>query len=131
MLARIREEFGPDAARIVDANSDTDVEPKPPWLERKQAYIAAIAHKQPDELRVSLADKLHNARAILLDFRTHGDSLWDRFKAGEGESVRWYYRALFQAFAARRDALGDRATPALDEFGRTVAEIDRLAAEAT
>jgi GTP pyrophosphokinase len=130
MLARIREEFGPDAARIVDANSDTDVEPKPPWLERKQAYIAAIAHKQPDELRVSLADKLHNARAILLDFRTHGDSLWDRFKAGEGESVRWYYRALFQAFTARRDALGDRATPALDEFGRTVAEIDRLAAEA-
>ncbi len=103
MLARIREEFGADAARIVDANSDTDVEPKPPWLERKQDYIAAIAHKQPDELRVSLADKLHNARAILLDFRTHGDELWNRFRAGEGESVRWYYRSLYEAFAARRD----------------------------
>ena len=87
----------------------------------------AIAHKQPDELRVSLADKLHNARAILLDFRTHGDMLWDRFKAGEGESVRWYYRSLYQAFAARHDALGDRAIPVLDELGRTVAEIDRLA----
>jgi (p)ppGpp synthase/HD superfamily hydrolase len=121
MLARIRAGFGDDVARIVEANSDTDVEPKPPWRERKEAYIAAIAHKAPDELRVSLADKLHNARAILLDFRTHGDALWGRFKAGEGASVRW------EAFAARADDLGPRARPALDELGRTVAEIDRLA----
>jgi GTP pyrophosphokinase len=128
MLARIREEFGPDAARIVAANSDTDAVPKPPWRERKEAYIAAIAHKQPDELRVSLADKLHNSRTILLDFRTHGDALWGRFKAGEGDSIRWYYRSLYDAFDARRDALGERAAPALDELGRTVAELDRLAA---
>ena len=44
--------------------------------------------------------------------------------------MRWYYRSLYEAFAARRDALGDRATPALEELGRTVAEIDRLAAQA-
>jgi (p)ppGpp synthase/HD superfamily hydrolase len=127
MLARIRADFGDDVARIVEANSDSDTEPKPPWQERKETYVAAIAHKQPDELRVSLADKLHNARAILLDYRTHGDALWGRFKTGEGESVRWYYRALYTAFDARRDALGDRAVPVLEELGRTVAEIDRLA----
>ena len=73
MLERIRVEFGDDAARIVEANSDSEIEPKPPWYQRKRAYIDAIAHKQPDELRVSLADKLHNARAILLDYRTLGD----------------------------------------------------------
>jgi GTP pyrophosphokinase len=83
-LATIRERFGEDVARIVLANSDTDEEPKPPWEERKRAYIESIAHKAPDELRVSLADKLHNARSILLDFRSHGDELWTRFKAGEG-----------------------------------------------
>ena len=127
MLERIRAEFGPDAARIVLANSDSDSEPKPPWYQRKRAYLDAIAHKQPDELRVSLADKLHNARAILLDYRTHGDGLWDRFKTGEGDSIRWYYRSLYEAFDARRDALGERAGPALEELGRTVAEIDRLA----
>jgi GTP pyrophosphokinase len=126
-LADIRARFGDDVARIVDANSDTDVEPKPPWRERKEAYIAAIAHKQPDELRVSLADKLHNARAILLDYRVHGEDLWARFKAGEGASVRWYYRALREAFAARRDDLGAGAVAYLDELGRVVAEIDRLA----
>lgn len=130
MLARIREQFGEDAARIVFANSDSDGEPKPPWLERKRAYIAAIAHKQPDELRVSLADKLHNARAILLDFRTHGDALWTRFNFREGHAVRWYYRSLYEAFAARRDALGERAVPMLEELGRTIDEIDRLAGPA-
>jgi len=109
------------------ANSDSDGEPRPPWYARKRAYLDAIAHKQPDELRVSLADKLHNARAILLDYRTHGDALWVRFKRGEGDSIRWYYRSQYEAFDARRDALGPRAVPALEELGRTVAEIDRLA----
>ena len=130
MLERIRVEFGDDAARIVAANSDSDAEPKPPWYQRKRDYIAAIAHKRPDELRVSLADKLHNARAILLDYRTYGDDLWLRFKAGEGASIRWYYRSLAEAFGARRDELGPRAVPVLEELTRTVAEIDRLAGDA-
>ena len=130
MFERIRAEFGDDAARIVLANSDSETEPKPPWHERKRTYLDAIPHKQPDELRVSLADKLHNSRSILLDYRTHGDELWVRFKSGEGESIRWYYRSLYEAFAARRDALGERAVPALEELGRTVAEIDRLAGRA-
>ena len=126
-LERIRRAFGDDVARIVLANTDTDVEPKPPWRARKEAYVASIAAKRPDELRVSLADKLHNARAILLDYRTHGDALWARFKAGEGESVRWYYEALRAAFAERRDALGPGAAPALEELGRVVETLRGLA----
>ena len=51
----------------MQANSDTDEDPRPPWQARKESYVAAIAHKQPDELRVALADKLHTARAIFLD----------------------------------------------------------------
>ena len=77
----IMRRFGVDVMRIVLANSDTTVEPKPPWRERKAAYIAAMAHKAPDELRVSLADKLHNARAILLDYRELYDDVWSRFNA--------------------------------------------------
>jgi GTP pyrophosphokinase len=129
-LEEIRTRFGEDVARIVEANSDTDVEPKPPWRTRKEAYIAAIADKRPDELRVSLADKLHNSRAILLDYRSHGEELWSRFKAGEGDSVQWYYRALHDAFARRRDAIGEHAGPALDELERVIDELDRLAAPA-
>jgi (p)ppGpp synthase/HD superfamily hydrolase len=126
-LEDIRSAFGDRVARIVEANTDAWEEPKPPWPERKRAYIEAIGHKQPDELRVSLADKLHNARSILLDYRTHGEDLWSRFRASEGPAVRGYYRALFEAFSARRDALGPLAEPALDELGRTVGAIDALA----
>jgi GTP pyrophosphokinase len=126
MLERIRADFGHDVARIVEANSDSDSEPKPPWLQRKQDYIAAVAHKAPDELRVSLADKLHNARSILLDYRTHGEGVWSRFRMGAGRAILWYYRELYQAFDARRGALGPSAVPALDELGRTIDELDRL-----
>jgi (p)ppGpp synthase/HD superfamily hydrolase len=129
-LAHIRAEWGDDVARIVAANSDTDVEPKPPWLKRKQAYINGIPRKQPDELRVSLADKLHNARAILRDYRSEGEALWGRFKAGEGASVVWYYRSLADAFGAQRVRLGPNVAWALDELSETVAAVERLTAGA-
>lgn len=35
-LGRIRQLFGDRAARIVEACSDTDVVPKPPWRGRKE-----------------------------------------------------------------------------------------------
>lgn len=127
ILEQIRQEFGDDVARIVQANSDTDEDPKPPWPERKRAYITAMATKAPDELRVSLADKLHNARAILLDFRTVGDELWRRFDPGSGDPVRRYYRELYDAFTARADDLGPNAEPLLQELGRTLDELDHLA----
>src|SRR3954464_4354918 len=126
MLDRIRAEYGEDVARIVRANSDTIVEPKPAWLRRKQDYVASIAGKRPDELRVSLADKLHNTRTILRDFRTHGNIVWERFTTGQ-RGVRWYYRAMYEALSLRRDDLGAAALPLLDELGWTVDEIDRLA----
>ena len=127
-LEDIRERFGEDVARIVDACSDSWEEPKPEWLTRKVAYIAALAHKAPDELRVSLADKLHNARAILLDYRAHGEPLFDRFKAGEGDSVVWYYRSLAQGFRAREADLGEGATPLLDELERVLDTLEALRA---
>jgi len=126
-IAEIREQFGADVLAMVLANSDTIVEPKPPWQARKEAYIAGISTKSAGALRVSLADKLHNARAILLDYRTIGEEVWLRFKAREGGPVRWYYRSLCEAFEARADTLGKAALPVLGELRRTVDELDRLA----
>lgn len=127
MLEQIRHDFGENIARIVNANSDTDQIPKPPWLERKQAYIAAMATKKPDELRVSLADKLHNAKAILLDFRTVGDEVWTRFKPKASGPVLWYYRALYDEFSKRAEDMGRNAKPVIEELGRTLDELDHLA----
>lgn len=118
----IREQFGDDVARIVVACTDTEEKPKPPWRQRKQDYLDSIAHKQPDELRVSLADKVHNSRRVLADYRTIGDEIWPRFKEGRDGQL-WYYNALVEAFEARREDLGKQAAPRLDELARTVGEL--------
>lgn len=122
MEQAIRAQFGDDVARIVRANSDTDVKEKPPWKERKQAYLDSLPGKQRDELLVSLADKLHNARAVLLDHREIGDEIWPRFKAGREEQL-WYYGELLAAFEARADELGPAASSKLDDFRRTIEEL--------
>lgn len=122
MEQAIRAQFGDDVARIVRANSDTDVKPKPPWKERKQAYLESLPGKQRDELLVSLADKLHNARAVLLDHWQIGEEIWPRFKAGREEQL-WYYGELLAAFDARADELGPAAAGKLEDFRRTIDEL--------
>ncbi len=100
MLDRIRDRYGSAVADIVEANSDTDVDPKPAWRERKEAYIASIVHKSSAALLVSLADKLHNASSILADHKQIGEEVWSRFRGGR-DGTLWYYRALSDAFSER------------------------------
>jgi (p)ppGpp synthase/HD superfamily hydrolase len=120
-LAEIRILFGERVADIVRGCSDSVSEEKPPWRERKEAYLAHLRQASPQVLRVSCADKLHNARAILNDYRELGERLWKRFR-GKREGTLWYYRAL-------ADAFGNGAPPRLAaELARTVDEIERLAA---
>ncbi len=92
----IRRRFGDRVVEIVDGCSDSDSIPKPPWKERKDAYIAHLATASPSVRLVSAADKLCNARAILKDYRLVGEALWERFKGGREGTLR-YYRALVTA----------------------------------
>jgi GTP pyrophosphokinase len=130
-LARIEEAFGAGVAAIVLDNSDwiDEGDVKGPWYERKQAYIDAFPSKSPAALRVSLADKLHNARSILIDYRTHGDAVWARFRQGQGIATRIYYRELAAAFERERERMGEHAAPAIDELRRVVDAITALAEE--
>jgi len=96
--AVITERFGPRVTGIVRACTDADTMPKPPWRARKEAYIAHLASATPDALLVSACDKLHNARAICTDLRTHGLAVYDRFTGGQ-DGTLWYYRALATAFS--------------------------------
>jgi (p)ppGpp synthase/HD superfamily hydrolase len=117
VLREIRRRFGDRVAEIVWACSDTDETPKPPWKERKARYIDHVRAAGPDARRVSCADKLHNARSILRDYRLVGERLWDRFSAG-GEDNLWYYRSLVEAFRQP-----DR-TPLVEELERVVGELE-------
>jgi (p)ppGpp synthase/HD superfamily hydrolase len=89
-LAAIRRRFGDAVADIVDACSDTDQHPKPPWRQRKQAYIDHLRTAPEGVLRVSAADKLHNARAILADHRQAGVAVFDRFSVPMDATLAYY-----------------------------------------
>lgn len=78
-LAEIRDKFGDGVASIVAECSDTFATPKPLWRERNEDNIRHLSDASDSALLMSLAHKLHNAHAILRDFRAHGDELWQRF----------------------------------------------------
>ncbi len=93
VLDEICRRFGENVAQIVDGCTDTYETPKPAWRERKERYLTHLRHAAADVRRVSLADKIHNARSILTDLRRDGDVVWERFNGGK-EGTIWYYRAL-------------------------------------
>jgi hypothetical protein len=64
-LEEIRRQFGDTVAEIVSDRTDAWTEPKPDWRARKEAYLAKLPGKPTQSLLVSLADKTHNAEAIL------------------------------------------------------------------
>lgn len=116
----IRRRFGEAVVQIVDGCTDTDVHPKPPWQPRKEAHLAHLRHASPSVRLVVAADKLHNARTILADYRVLGEALWSRFSGGK-EGTLWYYRALVETLRAHG------STPLLKELDRVVSELERLA----
>jgi hypothetical protein len=100
--------FGDRVLSIVEACTDAETRPKPSWRARKEQYIDSIAEKTASEVLVSVADKLHNACAILRDFHALGDALWRRFNPEAGKTgTLGYYRGLVMAFERRIDQLQD------------------------
>jgi (p)ppGpp synthase/HD superfamily hydrolase len=98
-LERIRTHFGSNVAAIVEACSDTDLLPKPPRRARKEAHLEHLLTARDSVLRVSLADKLNNLRAIVRDYGEHGEALWARFDP-DADPI-WYYGSLLHVFEAR------------------------------
>jgi (p)ppGpp synthase/HD superfamily hydrolase len=96
-LDEIRRRFGEGVAEIVAACSDSYTQPKPPWQERKEAYLQHLSGASPKVRMVSLADKLHNARSILRDINQEGELVWDKFNGGKAGTL-WYYRRLVETF---------------------------------
>jgi len=123
-LRDIRRRFGDTVAGIVADCSDTFEEIKPPWKARKLSYLEHLATASTETLLVSCADKLHNVRSIVTDYRTLGEALWGRFKGGR-EGTLWYYRALLEVFRG-----ASRPPVLLGELEIAVAELERLACAA-
>jgi hypothetical protein len=73
---------------------------------------------------VIVADKVHNARAVVSALRAGGVASLDVFNGGR-DGTRWYYRAVADVAARCRPG------PMVDELLRTVDEMERLAAAST
>jgi (p)ppGpp synthase/HD superfamily hydrolase len=119
-LRDIRLRFGCAVAEIVAGCTDTYEDPKPPWRERKERYLAHLAGASESVRLVSAADKLHNARSVLSDYRAVGEDLWDRFKGGR-EGTLWFYRAVADTLRVEQN------DPTVEVLGRVVSELERLA----
>jgi (p)ppGpp synthase/HD superfamily hydrolase len=120
-LEEIQRRFGNRVATIVEGCTDAYEIPKPAWRPRKEKYIEHLRHASKDIRRVSLADKLHNARSIRDGLLCSGEAIWDRFNGGK-EGTLWYYRTLVQVFNDRE------SSPMATELARVVEDMERIAA---
>ena len=120
VLEEVRQRFGDRVAIIVAGCTDAYTIPKPPWKQRKLDYLEVLRRADDDIRLVSAADKLHNVRTILADYRTEGDRVWERF-SGRKDGTLWYYRAVLDVLRH------GRSNRLVDELQRVVTELETLA----
>jgi (p)ppGpp synthase/HD superfamily hydrolase len=118
-LREVRKQFGTRVAKIVEGCTDSFGDPKPEWMERKKGYLREVKRADAETRLVSAADKLHNVRTILTDYRQDGESIWKRF-SGKKEGTLWYYRALSDEYQRRNPNRIAR------ELEIAVAELERV-----
>lgn len=122
-LAEIRAQFGEAVAEIVLGCSDSlveDPEDKLPWRERKENYLAHLEHASAAVCLVSAADKLHNVRALMRDYRQHGSDIWQRFQ-GRRDGTLWYYETVADVLIRRH------RTPLTRDLQEAVDDLLKLA----
>lgn len=117
-VSKIKELFGPKVAEIVDACTDADVIPKPPWEQRKKLYLEKLVNKSRDIKLVVACDKLHNAECIVRDVKIYGPKTWARFNASP-DKILWYYKGIIHA-------LNDLESPLILLLKEKVSEMEKL-----
>lgn len=105
-LNEIRERFGDRVAEIVQGCSDPLAEAgkddTKTYDQKKAAYLEHLRKCGNESVYlISVGDKLHNARAMLLDFRIQRHELWNRFNKDAGrEKILRNYDNLVAAYEA-------------------------------
>jgi (p)ppGpp synthase/HD superfamily hydrolase len=121
--ATIRARFGAGVAGAVLALSDATVTPKPPWHERKAAYVAHLRGTSPAVKLVAAADKLHNLRCTVADVREHGPVAMEKFNAPPVAIVAYYDACLGAVRADVPRALAAEIERALDDLRALLADV--------
>lgn len=120
-LTLIKERFGDRVSEIIEHCSDTLEADKPPWQPRKEAYLTSLATVNDSSiLIVSIADKLHNAKSILKDYKAVGTKLWSRFSATE-QQIIWYYQSLLSIYQSKSQLCPGQL---IEELQQTINELE-------
>ncbi len=124
--AEIEVLFGTDVLTMVEAASGPKKEDEgmSNFQTRKKVYLDQLqTEKNVGAIRVSLADKVHNARSTVNDLEVEGPSVWKRFNAGYHDQL-WWYGALADVYAEHvKNGLANRA-----RVGELVRLVQRMAA---
>jgi (p)ppGpp synthase/HD superfamily hydrolase len=114
----IRHRFGERVEQIVLGCTDSDRRLNEDSWTRKMRAVAHLSEASPEVFRVSLADKLHNARSILRDLEQTGDEVWELFNVPR-EGQLHYYGLLVDAFRKGGQSW------MVNELARTVEQMGR------
>jgi (p)ppGpp synthase/HD superfamily hydrolase len=101
--AEILQQFGATVVAIVDGCTEPEPKPEQSWREHKLQYLEQLRSAKPAVQRVALADKLHNARSLLVNFRLEGDRIWNQFRGGK-EGVLWLVEMQLDLFQQVSDS---------------------------
>ena len=110
-LKDIEQEFGPEIAEMVAGSSEPDK--SLPWKARKEHTVEFLKSASTDIRAVVCADKLHNIRSIINDYKLDGEEVWNRFKRGKVQQ-QWYYTSLVESLGM------DYTSPLLEELKKEV-----------
>ena len=119
-LDEIRLLFGDRVARIVEACTDSDETPKPPYRARKQPISTTCPANRRTYSGWPWPTNCTTPAALLRGLRAEGPAeLWTRFEAGPQDKL-WYLRAALEVFKASFDS------PMVGEFERVVGALETL-----
>lgn len=123
LRAEIEARYGARVLEIVNGCTDDDGFVKTAgaegWRQRKRKYLEHL-ETAPDAVRlVSCADKVHNARSILSDYRREGPVVWKRFRSPDPADHLWVYGELAKRFAGNPRVLAE-------ELAWTVGQLEEL-----
>jgi len=121
--SRIADKFGREVLETVLAVTNRKFDDDGIELsseERKDDYLARLAHAPVRARWVCAADKVHNAGTILADLQRtdYPETVWGRFNVGRDGTVRWYRRVYDRLHELGFDAPIMRE---LDELARALA----------
>ena len=127
---QIRDTLGQEVLDIVEACTESETFPKPPWSERKAAYLSLMDAASLQVLLVIVADKLQNSRALLRRLKLEGAEGWGH--PSREEKVE-YLDSLVKALRHRLTQLDQETnSPILvslhlliEEYAEVVAELTR------